>query len=108
MGDDEAERPAVPVSHWMRRSTPEEDRERGEVGTSIALVQFYVLIPLVVVAALLPAGLPRGIAVTLVIGGYCVWLVLRSTRAWRWRRREAGSAADAPPGSGTPPAAPGT
>jgi Flp pilus assembly protein TadB len=104
MGDDDAEQPElaeVPVSRWMRRSTPEEDRERDEVRTDTAIVRFYALIPLMVVAILLPAGPIRSAWVALVVAGFSVWLVLRATRASRRRRAAAAVAASDPP----PPAA---
>ncbi|KDP92669.1 MULTISPECIES: hypothetical protein [Clavibacter] len=99
MGDDVAEqpeRPEIPVSHWMRRSTPDEARERDEVRTDTAIVQFYALIPLMVVAIFLPAGPIRSAWVALVVIGFSVWLVLRATRSSR-RKRAAAAAPDPRP-----------
>jgi hypothetical protein len=107
MGDDDAERREMPVSHWMRRETPEEDRERNDLNVSAFLVQFYAVIPLMVVAFFLPAGAVRGTWVVIVLGGFCVWLVLRATRG---RRRRAAASAS-PDGrvseTGTSPPDPG-
>jgi hypothetical protein len=82
MGDD-GDRLDVPVSHWMRRSTPDEDRERVESRTRVFLVQFYAVIPLMIVAAFLPAGPLRGMWIALVILGFGVWGVRRGIRAPR-------------------------
>ncbi|OUE07507.1 hypothetical protein CMsap09_01065 [Clavibacter michiganensis] len=109
--DDDDDRAESPVSHWLRRSTPEEDREREDVRTSTFIFQFYAVIPLMVVAAFLPQGPVRSTWVVLVVGGSCVWIVLRATRASRRRRAAERADADpddaAPAPSAAPPAAPG-
>jgi Flp pilus assembly protein TadB len=73
MRDDEAGRRKRPRPTWSRRYTPEEVRDADDFRTQNALVKFYAVIPLMIVAAFLPAGPLQGIWMALVIVGYAVW-----------------------------------
>ena len=94
---------------WMRRLTPAEIRDQEDFQDQNAIVKFYAVIPLMVVAVFLPAGPIRGIWIALVIVGYVVWGVRKVMRSSRKRTAdEAGRAAPSESGEDRPSsAAPG-
>ncbi|OUE24263.1 hypothetical protein [Clavibacter michiganensis] len=105
MGDDDAERRGK-GSAWTRRSTPAEMRDHDEFRTQNAIVKFYAVIPLMIVAVFLPAGPVRGIWMALVIVGYAVWGVRNVMRASRkGTADEAERAASPEDGEDGPPVA---
>jgi hypothetical protein len=73
---DDAGRTRVP---WWSRAPEGAAAELREDRTRTFLVQFYVVIPLMVVGMFLPH--PMGKAwILLVIGGFAVWLIVRFLR----------------------------
>ncbi|RIJ52362.1 hypothetical protein DZG00_05220 [Clavibacter lycopersici] len=95
MGDDDAERPAT-RSAWTRRPTPAEVRDHDEFRTQNAIVKFYAVIPLMIVAVFLPAGPVRGIWMALVVVGYAVWGVRNVMRSSRKRAADEAERAASP------------
>ncbi|OUE20745.1 hypothetical protein BFL34_01563 [Clavibacter michiganensis] len=84
MGDDDAERRGTKPA-WMRRSTPAEMRDQEEFRTQNAIVKFYAVIPLMIMAVFLPTDPLRAIWMALVVVGYVVWGVRNVMRASRKR-----------------------
>jgi hypothetical protein len=93
MGDDDADRRGT-KSAWMRRYTPAEMRDQDEFRTQDAIVKFYAVIPLMIVAVFLPAGPLQAIWMALVVVGYVVWGVRNVTRASRKRTADEADPAD--------------
>jgi hypothetical protein len=85
MGDNEAGRRERAKPAWSRRYTPEEIRDADDFQTQNALVKFYAVIPLMIVAAFLPAGPLQGIWMGLVVVGYVVWGIRHVMRG-SWKR----------------------
>ena len=92
MGDDDEERRGT-KSAWMRRWTPAEMRDQDEFHTQNAIVKFYAVIPLMIVAVFLPTDPLRAIWMALVIVGYVVWGVRQAMRPSRKRTTPEGARA---------------
>ncbi|MBP2456984.1 hypothetical protein ABID70_002508 [Clavibacter michiganensis] len=92
MGDDDAEQRRT-KSAWMRRSTPAEMRDQDEFRTQNAIVKFYAVIPLMIVAAFLPTDPLRAIWMALVVVGYVIWGIRQGMRPSRKRAASEGARA---------------
>jgi hypothetical protein len=103
MGDDDAERRGTKPA-WMRRSTPAEMRDQDEFRTQNAIVKFYAVIPLMIVAVFLPTDPLRGIWMALVVVGYVVWGIRHVMRG-SGKRTASDGARTASADDGEPPAA---
>jgi Flp pilus assembly protein TadB len=87
---------------WTRRYTPEQIRDDDEFRTQNAIVKFYAVIPLMIVAAFLPAGPLQGIWMAMVVVGYVTWSIRHLMRASRKRRASDEAHAASADGRGEP------
>jgi hypothetical protein len=107
MGDDEAVRRKHTRPAWSRPYTPDEIRDADDFRDQNAIVKFYAVIPLMIVAAFLPAGPLQGIWMALVVVGYVVWAVRSMMRSSRKRKAsDEARAASADDDGGSPVADP--